>query len=134
MAQYITKQQQAVLDFLRSHEDAQISALDLLQHLRTEGSSVGLATVYRQLEKLEGQGLLHKISTEEGAVYQYCSKEQHEDCFLMKCEQCGRIIHADCEKLGGLYEHLEADHHFRINARKTVFYGLCQQCSQEVSR
>jgi Fur family ferric uptake transcriptional regulator len=126
---YMTKQQQAVLRVLES-TDASVSACELMEKLRDQGLTVGLTTVYRQLEKLAGQGMVHRIVTDEGAFYRFCDKAEGCDCFLLKCEQCGRIEHLDCSHLGPLYEHLSHEHHFTINPRRTLFYGLCEQCSK----
>lgn len=126
---YQTKQYQAVLRCLEQRSGEALTAADLAEELRTSGSPVGLATIYRQLEKLEQAGRIHKVATEEGAFYQYCPHppEDH-DCFLLRCEDCGRIVHLDCSHLRGLYDHLEAEHHFRIDPRRTVLTGLCGVC------
>ena len=77
--------------------------------------------------------LVHKVNTEEGALYQYCGRQSqgHRDCFLLKCERCGRIRHVDCTRLQNLYDHLEREHHFRIDPRGTLFSGVCDVCAGE---
>lgn len=127
---YHTKQHQAVLRCLEQRSGEALTAADLAEELRSAGSPVGLATIYRQLEKLEQAGRIHKVSTEEGAFYQYCPhpSEKH-DCFLLRCEDCGRIVHLDCSRLRGLYDHLETEHHFRIDPRRTVLTGRCEVCA-----
>ena len=127
---YQTKQQQAVLTCLKKHRDGHVTALELAEELRQSGVSVGIATIYRQLDKLESQGRIHKINTGEGACYQYC-EHTGGDCFLLKCEHCGRITHMDCVQLAPLYQHIREDHHFTINPRKTLLYGLCQHCADQ---
>ena len=101
-----------------------------LDALREQGEHIGIATVYRQLEKLERQGSVHKVTTDEGAYYQFCTHGCASDCCLFKCERCGRIVHLDCHQLSPLYEHLEREHGFSINPRKTMFYGLCRECQE----
>ena len=129
---YSTKQHQAVLRCLEARGETACTAAELAEDLRREGCPVGLATIYRQLEKLEKLGRIHKVSTEEGALYQYCTHPaEGRDCFLLRCEACGRIVHLDCSHLQGLYAHLEADHHFRIDPRRTVLTGLCQLCAEK---
>ena len=82
---YQTKQQQAVLRCLQLRAEECLSAADLSEELRHGGLTVGLATVYRQLDKLTQQGLVHKVTTEEGALYQYCPQTgHHHDCFLLR--------------------------------------------------
>ena len=130
---YSTKQQQAVLRCLEARRDQSLTAADLAEDLRREGCPVGLATIYRQLEKLEGAGRVHKVNTGEGAFYQFCGHDgsDHRDCFLLKCSRCGRIRHLDCSHLQGLYDHLEQEHHFRIDPRGTLFTGICDLCAKE---
>ena len=133
---YSTKQQQAVLRCLEARRDQSLTAADLAEDLRREGCPVGLATIYRQLEKLETAGRVHKVNTEEGAFYQFCghASGDHRDCFLLKCSRCGRIRHLDCSHLQGLYDHLEKEHHFRIDPRGTLFTGVCDLCAGEEER
>ena len=56
MATYTTKQQKAVLDCLSERADSPVSAAAIVDALREQGEHIGIATVYRQLEKLERQG------------------------------------------------------------------------------
>ena len=155
MATYTTKQQKAVLDCLSERADSPVSAAAsstmpssrpspprgfasaaqwawaaIVDALREQGEHIGIATVYRQLEKLERQGSVHKVTTDEGAYYQFCTHGCASDCCLFKCERCGRIVHLDCHQLAPLYEHLEHEHGFSINPRKTMFYGLCRECQE----
>ena len=68
---YSTKQQQAVLRCLEARRGESLTAADLAEDLRREGCPVGLATIYRQLEKLEAAGRVHKVNTGEGAFYHF---------------------------------------------------------------
>ena len=70
---YATKQNKAVLQCLERRTGEALTAAELAETLRAEGSPVGLATIYRQLERLEAAGRIHKVNTEEGALYQYCT-------------------------------------------------------------
>ena len=132
---YTTKQYQAVLHCLEQRPEAALTAADLAETLRREEQPVGLATIYRQLEKLEAAGRIHKIHTEEGSFFQYCPHtEGHHNCFLLRCEDCGRIVHLDCAHLEELYHHVEAEHHFRIDPRRIVLTGRCDACTEEEAR
>lgn len=130
MATYSTKQQKAVLDCLAACAERSMSALELVDALHARGETVGIATVYRQLERLERQGSIHKVVTDGGAYYQYCTHGAAAGCCLLKCEGCGRIVHVDCGRLAPLYEHLGREHHFDIDPRRTMFYGLCRACRE----
>lgn len=63
---YQTKQQQAVLQCLQHRSEECLSAADLSEELRRSGLTVGLATVYRQLDKLTQQGLVRRSRRKRG--------------------------------------------------------------------
>ena len=129
---YTTKQHQAILRCLEQRPEEALSANQLAEDLRREGCPVGLATIYRQLEKLEAAGRVHKVHTEEGAFFQFCPHpETDHGCFLLRCESCGRMVHLDCGHLENLYRHLEQQHHFRIDPRRTILIGRCRSCEEK---
>ena len=129
---YVTKQYQAVLQCVQSRGADAFTATELTEDLRHTGHPVGLATVYRQLEKLEAAGMVHKVPTEEGALYQCCPHPQPDHgCILLRCEACGRITHLECIQMEALCRHLETAHHFCIDPRRTILTGRCQHCAQE---
>ena len=128
---YQTKQQRSVLRCLEERPEEAMTAGAIAELLRQEGRAVSLATIYRQLERLERQGCLHRVDTGEGTVYQFCAQGEsacHAGCFLLRCEGCGRIAHLDCVHLESLYRHLEAEHRFSVDLRRTVLTGLCARC------
>ena len=86
---YTTKQSQAVLRCFEQRREESLTAADLAAELRHSGSSIGLATIYRHLDKLAASGHLHKINTAEGAFYHLCARteDSHRDCFLLKCSR-----------------------------------------------
>ena len=131
---YTTKQHQAILRCLEQRAEEALSANQLAEDLRREGCPVGLATIYRQLEKLEAAGRVHKVHTEEGAFFQFCPHPGADHgCFLLRCEACGRMVHLDCGHLEDLCRHLEAQHHFRIDPRQTILTGRCRSCVEKES-
>ena len=128
--QYHTKQQQAILDCMREHKNSYITAGMIGEYVAHKGFSIGTATIYRQLDKLEKNGEIHRIAVDgtSSVCFQYCPKEEDSAQFYLKCECCGRIIHLDCSLLEGLYTHVENSHQFLINPQRTIFYGRCQDC------
>ncbi|MBR3641365.1 MAG: transcriptional repressor [Oscillibacter sp.] len=132
---YRTRQQQAVLDCFARRPDAARTAAEVAQELHESGQNVGLATIYRQLEKLEHAGEVHKVVTPEGAFYRYCPHAKgHADCLLVRCEKCGRIEHVDCEELAKFAGHMAEHHRFRLDLRRTVLAGTCERCLGEEAK
>lgn len=127
---YNTKQQRTVLAHIEAHTGGCVSAQELAQELRADGEKIGVATVYRQLERLERMGSIHKALTEDGAFYQFCPTGDRGACFLLKCERCGALEHVDCEHFAPLYRHIEEEHGFSVDPRRTILYGLCAACRE----
>ena len=52
---YNTAQKEKLLDFLINNKDKHTSAQEIDNYLRSVGSPVGMATIYRQLDRLEAE-------------------------------------------------------------------------------
>lgn len=110
---------------------AYVTANQIMTHLRKQGQSVGLTTVYRHLDRFEKEGVVHKIVLDgnSGACYQYAGAG--ESRLLLKCEGCGGIIPMNCSHMPQLYEHVLQEHQFQVNPHRTMFYGRCDHCLTE---
>lgn len=129
---YKTRQQSAVRECLELHKDGYVTVNEIEKYLKDNNCSVGLTTIYRQLDKLEQDGVVIRINVEgqSGACFQYAEKENAEDCFYLQCEGCGKVTKMECHQLAELYHHLNSDHHFSINPQKTVLFGRCEKCGK----
>ncbi len=132
---YKTRQREEILAFLKNAEDRHVTAEEVYLHLKEARSSVGKTTVYRQLEKLVDDGVLNKFITglNAPACFEYidpddCGAEQA--CYHLRCEKCGRLIHLHCGEVTELSHHIMEEHGFLIDPRRTVFYGICEDCRQ----
>ena len=131
---YRTKAHAELLSYLKATPGVHHTAAEVRKHFAQEGNPFSTATVYRQLERFVDEGIIRKyvIGAGDSACYTY--EEARGECsshFHCKCEQCGRLIHLDCDELNEMKEHLLRHHGFAWNAGKTVFYGICEACRQE---
>lgn len=129
---YRTRQREIILDYLRKCQDSHVTIDEVTDHLKTEGNKVGRTTIYRYMEKLTDEGLLRKYHIEEGvgACYQYQSDSECNDHFHLKCTECGKLFHVDCEFLSQIELHVYEHHNFIVDNSKTVLYGLCSECQK----
>ena len=132
-AKYKTKQRDILLKYLEDRRGVHITAGDVCEYFKEQGSSIGQSTVYRQLESLVDEGLISKytIDGSSPACFEFAGAHVHngtESCFHCKCEKCGKLIHLQCGELESIGGHLYESHHFRLNPMRTVFYGLCEDC------
>ena len=131
---YNTKQKEKLLEYLIKNKNKHTNVQEISAFLSAEGKSVGVATIYRQLDKLVEQGIVRKYAFDGKtcACYQYIEdEEQCRSHFHLKCLSCGKLIHLDCEHLSELTRHIEEEHGFEIDYSQTVFYGRCSDCSEE---
>ena len=133
-AAYKTKQQDLLLSYLRQMQGKHFTAEDVRSHFAKKDITIGIATIYRQLEKLVAEGTIQKYFIDEhsAACFEYsgenCNPE--EPHFHLKCEICGSLIHMECEEVQELAEHLKSEHGFSLNPYRTVLYGICEICQK----
>ena len=104
-----------------------IKAYDLLDQLKPLQQSAKPTTVYRALDFLLEQGLIHRIESLNAFIGCSCSEHQHE-LLLLICEQCHEVE----ERPGVLVmeainnELAQAD--FAVHRKTIELQGLCKQC------
>lgn len=132
---YKTKQQDLVLSFLKTTNGAHFTVDDVKKHFLEKDCTLGVATIYRQLEKFIADGSVVKyfIDDKSAACFQYVAgececAESEKKHFHIKCEKCGKLIHLDCGELEHLQNHLAEKHGIKLNPFRTVFYGTCADC------
>lgn len=131
---YNTRQKEKLLSYLISNKNEHTNVTRISAFLESEGTHVGTATIYRQLDRLVEQGIVRRytIDGKTGACYQYVgsSGECHQH-FHLKCKSCGRLIHTDCARLSEINSHILEHHGFSVDTSMTVFYGICSDCRED---
>lgn len=131
---YKTRQREYLIEYLKTVEGQHITAADVCAYFEKEGIPIGQSTVYRQLENLVEEGIINKyiIDATSPACFEYpqnIRQVEGKECFHCKCEKCGALIHLQCEELAMIRGHLIEHHAFILDPLRTVFYGICQNCS-----
>lgn len=131
---YKTRQKEKILDYLVRNKEKHTNVQEISAFLTAEGTPVGTATIYRQLDKLIDSGTVRRYNFDgkTGACYQYIENDSecHEH-FHLKCTVCGKLIHLNCERLSGIDRHIFEHHGFKIDPSQTVFYGECSDCAEK---
>jgi Fur family ferric uptake transcriptional regulator len=126
-----TRQQAAVIDQLGDTAEF-VSAQDLHQRLRTAGSKVGLATVYRTLSTLADAGEIDMLRTDEGeAVYRQCSTGHHHH---LVCRSCGRTVEIEGPAVERWADAVAAEHGFTEVEHTLEIFGTCADCGVDTRR
>lgn len=124
-----SKQRTLILDILRG-TDIHPTAQWIYEQAKREMPTIGIATVYRNLNALAENGMIQKI-TSPGSIEHY--DWDVSDHWHMECLECGRIIdlQADSEQLNELHRLITStfgvrDQNVRIG--KTLLQGTCNSC------
>jgi len=122
----LTPVRQRVLELVwRSHQP--IGAYELLAVLVKEGFNSAPPTVYRALEFLNEQGLLHKLESINAYVGCCNPDTPHQGHFLI-CQTCHQAQELESQYIN-LALKLSADQHgFEIQGHTIEIVGTCKEC------
>lgn len=133
---YRTKHREEILLFAKQMQGKHLTANDVCRYFLEKGEKIGTATVYRQLEYMVQEGVLHKYVLDAGtpACFEYAEQPtRHEQCVHCKCTSCGKLIHLHCREVAALGGHITQAHGFQLDTARTVLYGTCAECKKSVS-
>lgn len=87
---------------------------------------LGLVSVYRTLEMLEGLGLVQRVHHSKGCQAFLTAGQGHQH--LVLCSQCGRAVLFEGDDLAGLFDKVARQTGFEIQEHWLQLYGLCAEC------
>jgi Fur family transcriptional regulator, ferric uptake regulator len=121
-----TRQRAAVAAALAGTSEFR-SAQELHAILRDGGDTVGLATVYRNLQAMAADGEIDMLRTDDGeAVYRACSTGHHHH---LVCRVCGRTVEVEGPTVEAWATRVSAEHGFSDVHHTLEIFGTCAACS-----
>lgn len=122
-----TWQRTAVRDALET-ADAFVSAQQLHEQLRSAGSAVGVATVYRALSDLAADGDADSMQSSDGEnLYRACRSTAHHHHLV--CTSCGTTVEIAADPVEMWATNVAAEHGFTQPRHLVDVFGLCPACS-----
>mgnify|MGYP000996558545 CR=1 FL=1 len=120
-----TRQRDAVIAALDAAPTF-VSARELHEALRAQGTHIGLATVYRNLALLVDVGELDTLQRPDGEMlYRRCSPHHHHH---LVCRQCGRTVEVAGPTVERWASAVAADHGYADVTHRLELTGVCPQC------
>lgn len=116
---------------MSAHPGVHMNVWEIHAKLEEKGTSVGLTTLYRNLDRMVDEGLVNKytIDGHGPACYEFIDRTgECGESYHCRCEICGKLIHLHCDEVAGLRDHMLKEHGFRLDPKRTVFYGVCPDC------
>jgi Fur family ferric uptake transcriptional regulator len=117
----------AVIELL-SGQDCCLSAREIVERLREQGSSVGIASVYRALDVLDDLRLVRRLDAGEGVVRYEPANPTGEHHHHVVCDICGRVTAFADESLERAIDRLAQRLEYAIDGHDVVLRGECPRC------
>ena len=123
----MTRQRRAVQEALASTTTF-CSAQDLHASLRTEGTTISLATVYNQLRQMAERHEVDLIRTEAGeALWRRCGAGVHHHHLV--CRHCGTAIEVEGPEVERWATRVGQEHGFVDVTHTVEIIGTCPECA-----
>lgn len=127
-----TKPRQIILKVL-DDSDIPLSPYEISEKIKNTGETGDVVGVYRCLEILEENDLVHKVLS--SGKYLKCTLELDHDhshdssCHHnLVCKTCGKLTEIHCIDMGIFKRLVASEHDFDIHNHALEFYGICSEC------
>ena len=116
-----SKQREAIISYLAgttSHPTAE----EVYAAVREEYPKIGIATVYRNLNRLSADGEIMKIDCGSSDRFDYRTSDHGH----FTCTSCGRVydVFMDFDKFAELADEMPGE----VKHTELMFYGICKHC------
>jgi Fur family zinc uptake transcriptional regulator len=106
---------------------APVGAYQVLDRLRHDGRPAAPPTVYRALDFLISQGLVHRLESLNAFIGCPRPDQRHRAQYLI-CERCGEAAEVEIAGLEGTIEAAAVAHDFQVSGQTVEVRGLCASC------
>jgi Fur family transcriptional regulator, ferric uptake regulator len=120
---------EAVVELL-SRQECCLSAQEIATRLRTEGSGVGIASVYRTLDLLHGLGLVQRVDVGEGGQRYEPVIPGGEHHHHAVCDLCGDVTPFDDPRLERAIARVSGRLGHAVSGHEVVIRGTCTRCER----
>jgi Fur family ferric uptake transcriptional regulator len=112
-----------------------LTAQEIFDSLRAEGRQVGIASVYRALDELTGEGFVQRVELGEGtARYEPIHAGGAHHHHHLVCGGCGKVEAFADDELERALSKVERRTGFSVAGHDVVLRGACGECSRPPKR
>ncbi len=107
-----------------------LTADEIYNRLKNKDSSIGFATVCRNLKLLCDAEIIQEIKIgNQKTRYELVSEDSHHDHLI--CIKCGKFIEVYSKKIEALQFEMAEKKGFKVIRHKLEIYGICRECNKE---
>lgn len=123
----LTKNQRIVFSHLDRVNKA-LTAYEILDDVREDGIKAPVQ-VYRALDKLVDQGLIHRIESRNAFMVCHAHDHPHGVSFAI-CDQCDQIQEIDMPLPDDMQALIQDQVGFKTDRAMIELHGICQKCAK----
>lgn len=129
-----TGQRLAIFEVLANEPDRHFTAEEIYEKVKASWPEIGLATVYRNIQKLSEFGVIDKLNLDDGYVrYEIGNPARdggrHHHHHLI-CLDCGSVFTFEDDLLEPLEGKIRDTMGFIVSDHEVKLYGRCRACSE----
>jgi Fur family zinc uptake transcriptional regulator len=123
----LTPIRQQILTLIWENHKA-VKAYELLDKLKPLQTAAKPVTIYRALDFLIEQGLIHRVESLNAFVGCRCPTLQHEQLLLI-CNQCNDVEERSASQVMQALSSEIKQAHFIVHSKAIEIHGICQKCA-----
>jgi Fur family transcriptional regulator, ferric uptake regulator len=124
----LTEPRRAVVETLEANMRA-LTPVEVYETARKQCPGLGLVSVYRTLEILEQLGLVQRVHQTKSCQAFVKAGDGHQH--LLVCQNCGKAILFEGDKLDPLFKSISTATGFQIESHWLQVFGLCKACRSD---
>jgi Fur family ferric uptake transcriptional regulator len=118
-----------IIELLDS-EPCALSAVEIEDELRAQGTRVGRASIYRVLELLIEHGLVERVTVGQNLTRFERALPSGEHHHHLVCDRCGRLVAFDDPALERAIDRVSERLGVRVEHHDVVLRGTCFECEE----
>ncbi len=123
----LTSIRKTLLSLIYSQEE-NLTAYELLHLFREINPKTESMTIYRALDFLQKQHLIHRLASRSSYAACDIPDESHQAHFLL-CEKCGQSQEVRSKSLEKAAKNLSGEYHFILSDKPIEIVGTCRACN-----
>jgi len=109
-----------------------VKAYELLDRIKPLQPAAKPATIYRALDFLIEQGLIHRVESLSAFIGCNCSGYQHEQLLLI-CKRCHEVEERSAGNVMNALAQEIRMAHFIVHSKAIEIHGICAKCAERAT-
>lgn len=125
----VTQPRLEILKLFEENLEKHFSADDVFSELKSQGSSTGIATVYRVLGQFESAGIISRLKLDNDQVMYELNQGGHHDHII--CIECNEIQEFYNEEIEKLQKQIVESFGAELIDHNLNLYVKCKSCREK---